>query len=488
MPDQPTAPAPQPEPGGAAADEMVRLFNALLDEIQLMIDHIASSNRKGLDRLGQGLRLPGAAQDATQREVLDFLAQLRLAPVVARAQDRGNLAFLMMLKDGLTRQVHPASGRSIAFTQMVVLLPGSRFCRRMGDGSPDKGVRASLAESAYPELRCQASAMKVFWLLFIGLLLIMVLWTASLSIYAENGRTMLNRLANATLRYQTHALALAVVEAQEGDQRRSDTPLTRPHPLLEVRAGGAARHEPPLYLSFCDRAKRLQELQDFTLRPDGRPGAFLPAYELALQARLCPPMWDAEREIEAARIRIEGFVQPHWLLLKWSWEDPLPPASAVPAPGKPGAAANHSVTEWRRQEWIADDLVGLLTRHILPLCFAVTGAAVSILRDMTQRMSEGRLSPHDLWRGISRVVLGVAVGLALGLFQDHWREVPQIGSVAAPGAGGPGLSSQALAFLAGYGLDSVFTFLDRQLLKLRQPEAAAPRQDGASPQQGPAPA
>jgi len=447
------------------------VFGRLLDEIYLLIDFIATRDDRGLDCL-EGcvpMRSGEVWGMGSKRQVLERVAELRFPPPNSPPQTAVDAAFLMMVKDRLTVQARPASGMTIAFTEMVLI--GGRHPPEETEGTrrARRTSRRTLAYTAYPELWRYACATKWIWIVCTALLLLLALATVAATMGAENGRSMLNRLAAANRSYAEAVVLLTGVERQEA--RGPDMPGP------EARGELNGPLAPPYVLHYCDRAKYLTELRRTRWPPADGPGwapPDLPLYENTTQRLVCPRIWDAEREIAAVRARITV------LLGQWRWSLPLfAPAGRQP---QPGAAVTPSEDTQRDNEWRAEDAVNLVTRHVLPLCFTVLGAGVSILRDFSRRMHESRLAPRDLPLAFSRLALGVAAGLAVGLFQaEPIMPAAQLGGVAPPGTGAVALSAQALAFLAGYGLDAVFVFLDNQLARLRRVGAEPVPQPVAKP-------
>uniref|UniRef100_UPI001357AC09 hypothetical protein n=1 Tax=Roseomonas sp. 18066 TaxID=2681412 RepID=UPI001357AC09 len=240
-------------------------------------------------------------------------------------------------------------------------------------------------------------------------------------------------------------------------------------------------------LRYCDRARLLQGQAG----PPAPGREHMPIWESSQQAQLCGRLWDAEVKIGLAQERMSSFLQlfarPVKLLLQllllpftlvallidsilgWIYPAALP---TIGTGGVPTPMHNP------RPDWSCEDFVMALTRHALPLCFTLLGTGISILRDCSQRMHRFELVPTTLPLGLSRLALGLAAGLSIALFNS-----PDAPAVILPGLPPPPpadgyLSAQALAFLAGYGVDSVFSFFDNQLSRLRDgpgPRPPTPR-------------
>lgn len=88
----------------------------------------------------------------------------------------------------------------------------------------------------------------------------------------------------------------------------------------------------------------------------------------------------------------------------------------------------------------------------LPLLLGWLGAHAFILRNMSKAITERSFAPGSAFNHIARIGLGALAGLA-----SNWLLTP--GSVG--GAQWTNLPVWALAFVAGYGIELVFAFMDR---------------------------
>lgn len=101
--------------------------------------------------------------------------------------------------------------------------------------------------------------------------------------------------------------------------------------------------------------------------------------------------------------------------------------------------------------------VGVVGNYILPVAYGALGAMASMLRQLYRRVAERLLTPRDRRAAHIRLMLGVLTGACIGLFFNS-----STGPAQATGVGGAAvtLSASAIAFLAGYGVEAVFTTLD----------------------------
>jgi hypothetical protein len=103
-----------------------------------------------------------------------------------------------------------------------------------------------------------------------------------------------------------------------------------------------------------------------------------------------------------------------------------------------------------------------LSLHILPVLYGLLGASTFILRTITTELTASTFSATSIFRYRIRQGLGVILGLGVGLLP--WN----VGLVESQIS----LSSVALAFLAGYNVDAVFSVFDGWILRLQSSAAA----------------
>jgi hypothetical protein len=101
----------------------------------------------------------------------------------------------------------------------------------------------------------------------------------------------------------------------------------------------------------------------------------------------------------------------------------------------------------------ANLFVGILLSFILPILIGTIGAIAYVIRAISDQIKTSTFSTSSPIQHLMRVALGALSGLVVGLFN--------------------GLSSQislpplAIAFLAGYGVEAVFSMFDGLIRKFR---------------------
>jgi len=115
----------------------------------------------------------------------------------------------------------------------------------------------------------------------------------------------------------------------------------------------------------------------------------------------------------------------------------------------------------------SEQVLRVISEFILPLLYGLLGACVYVLRDLTNTIGSVTFSKSSMINYNLRLIMGPLVGIAIGLF---------LGTPAANLVGGtnlvdnpvtavipptvPSLGTMALAFLAGYSVEVLFSALD----------------------------
>ena len=91
---------------------------------------------------------------------------------------------------------------------------------------------------------------------------------------------------------------------------------------------------------------------------------------------------------------------------------------------------------------------------MLPILLGVIGAVAYIIRSISDQIRTATFSSTSPIRHIMRVALGALAGIVVGLFGELSNQLS--------------LSPLAIAFLAGYGAEAVFSMFDGLIQKIRQ--------------------
>jgi hypothetical protein len=98
--------------------------------------------------------------------------------------------------------------------------------------------------------------------------------------------------------------------------------------------------------------------------------------------------------------------------------------------------------------------VGIVLSFILPLLFGVIGAIAYVIRSISNEISSTTFSKTSPIRHLMRVTLGALAGVVVGFFTNVSSHIA--------------LPPLALAFLAGYGVEPLFSMFDGFIAKFKQ--------------------
>jgi hypothetical protein len=101
----------------------------------------------------------------------------------------------------------------------------------------------------------------------------------------------------------------------------------------------------------------------------------------------------------------------------------------------------------------ANLIVGVLGAYILPILFGSIGAVAYIIRTISEQIRGSTFSSSSPTRHIMRTALGAMAGLVVGLFSDLSTKLS--------------LPPLAVAFLAGYGVEALFSMFDNFIAKFK---------------------
>ena len=155
-------------------------------------------------------------------------------------------------------------------------------------------------------------------------------------------------------------------------------------------------------------------------------------------------------------------------LVSWEWLLAAPSGS-LPVP------ANDS--EWfppdqkRAAQW-ATAFVGVTGNYLLPALYGILGSMAFVLRRFHNKLGSFLLTPRDRSANEIRWVLGALIGSSIGLVYSSSAAAQATGILGAAAT----LSTSALAFLAGYGVEGVFKALDALIVHVFRVDGIAPQQ------------
>jgi hypothetical protein len=279
--------------------------------------------------------------------------------------------------------------------------------RRDDDAAGNGPSRSSLACEAHPDLLHKARGFRR-WVSAMALALMIILaMTCLLSWYVAIG--------NAAVGDATAARAAL----SEAEKRVTDAQAAF-YAAADARSGGTAGAEPGGEQQRTD----IDHIFTGNYCHEAAKAGLYPSAELMNGC-------EALRESEEALTRIEQGLD------RWA-----------------GPWGDENTARWS---------LNVLAGAVLPVLYGFLGAAAAIVRTLSRKIKASLLSPRDLQLSLQQLALGAVIGACIGLF------------IAAPGSkpgddlsllGPVALSSSAISFVAGFGVEQVFQALEALISRL----------------------
>jgi hypothetical protein len=132
----------------------------------------------------------------------------------------------------------------------------------------------------------------------------------------------------------------------------------------------------------------------------------------------------------------------------------MPEGGVVQAIATPAEKESRLQSALEEQARVVTLVVGTA---VLPLCYGVLGAGAAVVRGLWAKMRESLLSPRDFTLALLQLALGATIGACIALFVNPSGQTPgsEIGLL-----GNWALSTSALSFIAGFGVEGVFVALE----------------------------
>ncbi|MGA3005331.1 MAG: hypothetical protein ABSE20_26800 [Acetobacteraceae bacterium] len=419
-----------------AADDSLSLsdqltFNSDVNEVFLLIDHISGRSEKSLKDLdttnielpaAQGAAEPVPAQpDAKDRtsdkpsiaDVLHRLCQIGYPPHPDATTKAHKAAFVLMLKDRLNGLAIPARGVTIAYTAMFVsATDGCRLRLWSPQRTPDgrHATRGDLAREAYPGLASHARCFAKMYRWFPYLMAFVLILTASAYWDVGFGRTVVQRIEQ--------------LEKSRVDLLHPDTRGTSATVAVDDKSCAAASGLPAEQAQTCVRLSYLTNRIE-----DSRKD--LLDFAIATTAG----------EQSSTFVRVIAWIRP--VSYGFMFDGQAPAAD--------------------RPEATVASVLSLFSTYVLPAMFGLLGTLAAIMRSIQAKVRDSLLGPRDFPLTALGLVIGPVAGLAVGLF---FTPTEATTSGATGLAGSVSLSASGLGFLAGYGADAFFKFVDALLTRV----------------------
>ncbi|MTW13636.1 hypothetical protein GM658_23785 [Pseudoduganella eburnea] len=397
------------------------IFVRELNEVFLLLDHISGRWDKSLYNFHN--------HDDGEPHI-DELCAIGLTPPENDEQRVAQAVKVLCAKDRLNAVARPATGLTIAFTLLVVGEDNQRDWRnwlrammlRRGTviAAParhmDKPTRLTLARYAFPGLVKAADRFnrRIFWIVL--LLLIGLVMTCVMSWHITGGNAMLQHLD--TLEAQQTTLSKAIDEA-------------------EIKHAANANAPP---LQFCTAVDRTG----------------MPQFRSTEEFQLCTRRRVLSGQVAVVRSNLRDWLVP-WRICYGKVAQlfgPLPPAEAAPAGATAVEKERIARSSVEEQARVVTLVVGTA---VLPLFYGILGAGAAVVRGLWAKMRESLLSPRDYTLALLQLALGATIGACIALFVNPSGQTPgsEIGLL-----GNWALSTSALSFIAGFGVEGVFVALE----------------------------
>lgn len=115
--------------------------------------------------------------------------------------------------------------------------------------------------------------------------------------------------------------------------------------------------------------------------------------------------------------------------------------------------SNGEILQALNAEATAGLIAGVILSFLLPILFGMIGAVTFVIRTMSDQIKSSTFSTTSPIRHLMRVTLGALAGVVVGLFSNLSSQVT--------------LPPLAIAFLAGYGVEALFSMSDGFIAKFR---------------------
>ena len=404
-------------------DEVIH--RCLLNEVFLLLDFISGRSDTTLVGLDGMIDPAQPGRPMTSTETLTMLNHIRYPPPNSENDRARDATVLLQAKDRLNNLSRPATGLSVAYTTMFAgggTLRGDGWGSRLADffrrpardRSADLATRATLAVNAYPSLVQSARRFRVaVFTLMIGALGVTVL-SVWVSYEVALGRSLMLRF-DALDRQQTD-LATRIYAAEYNAATGNSTKVQR----------------------LCAQATGSVE-----------------------QQQLCDAYDDWQRKNKLAYRDLQNYAHA------WGVRGLTPRSAAIDV---------SSADPEGQSEQLAASVLTAFSTSVLPVQFGLLGSAAAVVRSIYGHVRLRTLTPRQLNLALIRLPLGLVAGVSVGLLFSP-DVAPVQGGNGSGLAGGLTLSASGVAFLAGYGVEAVFSLFDallRRLFTLDPSDPAAP--------------
>jgi len=461
---------PPPPPGSSTGGQQSRknlIFWKDMNEVYLLLDFVSGRPDRRLDTLTMPNPTPDGGPPWTSSQIVRKITEIPYPPEGPPEVDAAQAAVLLMAKDALSRLANPARGQTIAYTAMYVeaeARPGSishfarwivtKFRRRPAahdavSMGKDQGSLSNLARLTFPHFAEHVRRFRFFRSLLVAFGVVVLVGTVQTSWDIAHGRAVLQRLD------QVAKDRLTIVQA--------NPELLKPN-LCPTYSPGQLQPDPTTPNGWTNDAKTAIPCTQLW---------YLAEHEA--EARL-----DLDRIFNCTGARCNGYLHVlHWGLVLCSGTNLLEPEPKIAEPSSaskvpPGTTPGASETAGQETAPIgwqsATSVLMVFTTYVLPMFFGLLGTIIGAFRNIQQKVRDSELAPRDYGMTMLGLPLGAVAGIVVGLFfAPPTSPIQGAGGVAADLT----LTASGLGFLAGYGSQSFFEFLDQLLDKVFPADSAS---------------
>lgn len=402
---------------GAGSTPILLLVRRALDDLETLVENLSARSDHGLMEIVRAHAVMGDRLLADENTFFARIAHLQRTQAEAIAADDALLTDLIRARDLLNAASWPASADTFRLTAFY---------------SGQRPIDAPETLELFRDDAWRMRRMRRTLLALAAFSVVVLVYTILLSSLALNGRMLLQEY-----RDYVKELEGAIGAIYE----------TRLPPVAEIFVESVERTDPPaavlpptpeLFGFACDFRR------PFIPDPVGAGDFKTWLFTDTDIARKCGRYDNALRAVD--------FVEqtfPYWgaradALAVWE----------ILTGDRDGGSADGAARARDSQEVINARLTNM-TMVLLPL-YGFLGAAAFVFRQVMRRLGAGELTRTEVTSAVMRLALGTIIGGVMGLFFGAEATPISIEPFAAASLGLP-----ALALLAGYGVEVVFSFFDR---------------------------
>ena len=498
-PSEPSIPSsggtgPQPNAAPSVADKIDPYVKATIAEIRLLLDHIGGQAKSpigdlklprpacwqparcasgdaqnGLLPLAENpIVQPGPGAEILANDILAKFAEIATNADDGKAINAFDIAFVILLRDKLNVVASPATGMTVAYTWMVT-----------GTSWGPKSLRPLLAEQAYPALVRKARWHRSFSYAFIVLAIFVTAFAVWEATKVALGKSLLASLQE--LRLQQVSLNTEKMKLlASSDSTKQFGSATLPGSQFSLRPCENASYRffalpPAERKSLEDWARWRHNIEQGSSGPQSNDQNFevlifgSPAEQdvcdkdrlLAFNFGLL--FEELKQYNESWPVLLGRFFELQQDIVNIAIWPIRSISNATVSPGIQENVKLELTVKRNDIEWVIVARLLVLGNYILPVVFAVLGAIAYVMVDYFNKVRGSLLSPRDLGLACIRMVLGFLVGASIGLLYSSSVPVAQAPG-AIPSIAGLlntlTLSASGVAFLAGFGVEGVFSMLE----------------------------